>query len=46
MEVFTTDKWVKDARNEARLAKNLCVEVSKSLAIAEGRVGFEVGYHG
>ena len=36
-EVFTTEKWVKDARNEARLANNLRVEASKSLTIAKGR---------
>ena len=36
-EVFTTEKWVKDARNEARLANNLRVEASKSLTVAEGK---------
>ena len=36
-EVFTTEEWVKDARNEARLADNLRVEASKSLTVVEGR---------
>ena len=36
-EFFTTEEWVKNARNEASLADNLCTEASKSLAIAEGR---------
>ena len=36
-EVFTTEKWVKDNRNEARLANNLRVEASKSLTVAKGR---------
>ena len=36
-EFFTTKEWVKNAYNEARLVDNLCVEASKSLAIAKGR---------
>ena len=34
-EVFTAEEWVKDARNEARLAYNLRVKTSKALGIAE-----------
>ena len=36
-EVFTTEEWVKDARNEGRLADNLRMEASKSLTVAEGK---------
>ena len=36
-EVFTTEEWVKDARNEARLADNLRAEASKSLTVVEGK---------
>lgn len=35
--VFTAEEWVKDARNEARAANNLCAEASKSLTAAESR---------
>ena len=31
------EEWVKDARNEARLVDNLCVETSKSLIATESR---------
>lgn len=37
LDVFTAKEWLKDTRNEARLANNLRVETSKSLAAVEGK---------
>ena len=37
LEVFTTEEWVKDAWNEARLVDNIHTETRKSLATAESR---------
>ena len=34
-EVFTTEEWVKDAQNEARVKANLYVETSKALGAVE-----------
>ena len=34
-EVFTTEEWVKDARNEARVEANLLVETRKALGVVE-----------
>ena len=34
---FTVEEWVKDTRNEARLADDLLAEASKSLAIVKNR---------
>lgn len=34
-EVFTTEKWVKDARNNSRLADNLRAETNKALGAAK-----------
>ena len=34
-EVFTTEEWVKDAQNEARVKANLYVETSKALGVVE-----------
>ena len=34
-EVFMVEEWVKDAQNNARLAKNLCPETSNALGAAE-----------
>ena len=37
LEVFTGKEWVKDTQNKARLADNLRVETSKSLATVESK---------
>ena len=34
-EVFTTEEWVKDAHNEARVKANLRAETSKALGAVE-----------
>ena len=34
-EVFTTEEWVKDAQNEARVEANLRAETSKALGAVE-----------
>ena len=34
-EVFTTEEWVKDAQNEARVEANLRAETSKALGTVE-----------
>ena len=34
-EVFTTEEWVKDARNEARVEANLLAETRKALGVVE-----------
>ena len=34
-EVFTTEEWVKDAQNEARVEANLSAETSKALGAVE-----------
>ena len=34
-EVFTTEEWVKDAQNEARVEANLYAETSKALGAVE-----------
>ena len=34
-KVFTTEEWVKDARNEARVEANLLVETRKALGVVE-----------
>nr|POE64612.1 hypothetical protein CFP56_41036 [Quercus suber] len=37
LEVFTTEEWVKDARNEARFPDNLHAKTSKSFTTTKGR---------
>ena len=34
-EVFTTEEWVKNVQNEARVEANLCTETSKALGAVE-----------
>lgn len=36
-EVFTAEKWVRDAQNKTRLTNNIRTKASKSHAIAKGR---------